>query len=308
MDLIKILKEKDPKRAFVFGMGGGGDIVSTIPVANFLKLFDFEVIHGGVLWDRLIIDPKPGPRAIEELENMEKLNEVLAFVNENTRTNYGVKPNLARSAKYLGKVVALDITKGVKKLGRGLEEFILENRIGLVIGVDAGGDAIAIGYESGVRSPLADALSVAVLNEIGGIVAVSGIGGDGELKFEELMLNISGLFRNGGFLGCSSITAEDCTEMLKLCEEVLTEASKIPIMAYNGELGLKKIRKGRTVLITPLSALIFYFKADEVFEINETARLIRDAKNLEEANRILNKNGITTELDYERSVSNIEIT
>lgn len=308
MDLIKILKEKDPKRAFVFGMGGGGDIVSTIPVANFLKLFEFEVIHGGVLWDRLIIDPKPGPRAIEELENMEKLNEVLAFVNENTRTNYGVKPNLARSAKYLGKVVALDITKGVKKLGRGLEEFILENRIGLVIGVDAGGDAIAIGYESGVRSPLADALSVAVLNEIGGIVAVSGIGGDGELKFEELMLNISGLFRNGGFLGCSSITAEDCTEMLKLCEEVLTEASKIPIMAYNGELGLKKIRKGRTVLITPLSALIFYFKADEVFEINETARLIRDAKNLEEANRILNKNGITTELDYERSVSNIEIT
>ncbi|MEM2086146.1 MAG: DUF1152 domain-containing protein [Archaeoglobaceae archaeon] len=308
MELIRMLKECKHKKAFVFGMGGGGDIVSTIPVANFLKLFEFEVIHGGVLWDRLIIDPKPGPRAIEELENMEKFNEVLAFVNENTRTNYGVKPNLARSAKYLGKVVALDITKGVKKLGRGLEEFILENRIGLVIGVDAGGDAIAIGYESGVRSPLADALSVAVLNEIGGIVAVSGIGGDGELKFEELMLNISGLFRNGGFLGCSSITAEDCTEMLKLCEEVLTEASKIPIMAYNGELGLKKIRKGRTVLITPLSALIFYFKADEVFEINETARLIRDAKNLEEANRILNKNGITTELDYERSVSNIEIT
>ncbi|MCS7129794.1 MAG: DUF1152 domain-containing protein [Archaeoglobaceae archaeon] len=308
MDIIKILKEKKPKRALVFGMGGGGDIVSTIPVANFLKLFDFDVIHGGVLWDRLVIDPKPGPRAIEELENVEKINDVLAFLNEKTRTNYGVKPNLARSAKYLGKVVALDITKGVRKLKKGLDDFASENKISLLIGVDAGGDAIAVGYESGVRSPLADALSLAVLSELNGIVAIVGIGGDGELKLEELTLNIAELFKNDGFLGCSSITTEDCREMLMLCEEVVTEASKIPIIAKKGEVGLRKIRRGRTVLITPFSALIFYFKAKKVFEINETAKLIVEAENLEKANRILNKNGIITELDYERSVSNVEIT
>lgn len=303
-----MLKECEQKRAFVFGMGGGGDIVSTIPVANFLKLFDFDVIHGGVLWDRLIVDPKPGPRALEELENAEKFNEVIALVKETTMTNYGVKPNLARSAKQLGEVFAIDITKGVKKLARGFEEFINERKIGITIGVDAGGDALAVGYESGVRSPLADAVSVAVLNEINGLVSVAGIGSDGELKFEELMLNISEIYKSGGFIGCSSVTAEDSREMLRLCEDVVTEASRIPIMAHRGELGLKKIRKGRTVLITPISALIFYFKAKNVFELNETARLIKECESIEEANKLLNKNGITTELDYERLVSNVKIT
>ncbi|MEM4617076.1 MAG: DUF1152 domain-containing protein, partial [Archaeoglobaceae archaeon] len=234
-------------------------------------------------------------------------NEVIALVKENTTTNYGVKPNLARSVKQLGEVFALDITKGVKKLTFGLEEFIKEKKIGITIGVDAGGDALAVGYESGVRSPLADAVSVAVLNELNGLVAVVGLGSDGELKFEELMLNIAEIYKNGGFLGCSAITAEDCTQMLTLCKEVVTEASKIPIMAFRGDFGLKKIRKGRTVLVTPISALIFYFKAQNVFEINETAKLIKDCGDLEDANRILNKNGIITELDYERSVSDFEI-
>jgi len=307
MELIEILRDCNRKRAFVFGVGGGGDIVSTVPVANFLKLFEFEVIHGGVLWDRLIVDPKPGPRALEELENIEKFNEVVAFVRENTRTNYGAVPNLARSARHFGEVVALDITKGARKLAKGLEEFMDESGIGIVIGVDAGGDAIAVGYESGLRSPLADAVSVAALSEVDGIVSVTGFGGDGELKLEELMFNIAEIFKRGGFLGCSSLSYGDSREMTGICDLVVTEASRIPIMAYSGELGVKRIRKGRTVLITPISALIFYFRARAVFEINEVARLVKDCEDLEEANRVLNKNGITTELDYERSVSDFKV-
>jgi len=307
MEILRMLKDCKRKRAFVFGMGGGGDIVSTIPVANFLKLFEFEVLHGGVLWDRLVVDPKPGPRALEEIENAEKFNEVIAVLREDSRTNYGVKPNLARSAKYFGEVYALDITKGTKKLAKGLREFVEEKKIGITIGVDAGGDAIAIGYESGVRSPLADAISVAVLSELEGIVSIAGIGSDGELKFEELMMNIAELFKGGGFLGCSAISAVDCEEMLKLCNHVVTEASRVPLMAYSGEFGIKKIRKGRTVLITPISALVFYFRAKNVLEINEAAKLLRESESIEEANRILNKNGIMTELDYERSVSDFKV-
>lgn len=308
MEIIRILKNCKHKKAFVFGMGGGGDIVSTVPVANFFKLFDFQVLYGGVMWDRLVIDPKPGPRAIEELENVEKFNDVIAFLNENSKTNYGIKPNLARSAKKLGRVVALDITKGAKRLSEGLKEFLEDEKIGIAVGVDAGGDAISVGYESGVRSPLADAISVAVLSEIDGIVSVSGIGGDGELKFEEIMMNIAEILRKNGFLGCSSVSAEDCKEMLKICEDVVTEASKIPIMAKSGKFGIEKIRRGRNVLVTPISALIFYFKAKAVFEINETAKFIKDSKNIEEANKILNKKGIITELDYERLVSDVKIT
>lgn len=303
MELIKLLKSCEKRKAFVFGIGGGGDIVSTIPVANFLRFFDFKVIHGGVMWDRLILDPKPGPRSVEELLNAEKIADTIAIVNERTRTVDGIKPNLARSAKYLGKVVGLDITKGVRRLERDLENFAETEEIGLLIGVDAGGDAISVGYESGVRSPLADAICVALLSELDGLVAVTGFGSDGELKLEELMLNVSEIMRIGGFLGCSSLSDDDCREMERVCEEVVTEASKIPFLSYRGEFGLKKIRKGRTVLITPISSIVFYFKAKAVMEINEAAKLVLDAEDIETANRILNKNGIITEFDYEKAVS-----
>ncbi|MEM0350683.1 MAG: DUF1152 domain-containing protein [Archaeoglobaceae archaeon] len=303
MELLEILKKCKNKRALVFGMGGGGDVLSTIPVANFLKYFDFEVIHGGVIWDRLVVDPKPGPRSLEELLNIERISETLAFIKEDTRTSYNVRPNLSRAAKSLGKVLGLDITKGVKELSDDLRDFKEAWKIDLIIGVDAGGDAIAVGYESGVKSPLADAISVAVLGVLDEIVAVSGLGSDGELKFEEILLNISELYKNKGFLGCTSLSERDYLQMQLMSNEVVTEASKVPILAYCGEFGLKKIRKGRTVLITPLSALIFYFKAKNVMELNECAKLVLNAKDLEEANKILNKNGIMTELDYERLVS-----
>jgi len=300
MELLRILKNCEKKKALVFGIGGGGDIVSTIPVSNLLRLFDFEVIRGGVIWDRLVVDPEPGPRSIEELLNIEKIAETLALIKEETRTHQGVKPNLARAAKFFGKVLGLDITKGVKQLREDLEDFAEMEGIELIVGIDAGGDAISVGYESGVRSPLADAISVAVLGLLDGIVAVSGFGSDGELKVEELLLNMSELYKNKGFLGCTSLSQNDFEEMLKICEEVVTEASRIPLLAYQGDFGIKKIRKGRTVLITPLSALIFYFRAKNVLELNECARLVLNSKSIEEANEILNRNGIMTELDYER--------
>lgn len=303
MELVRILKDCKRKKALVFGMGGGGDIVSAIPVANFLRFFDFEILYGGVLWDRLVIDPKPGPRSVEELLAVEKICDTIAFVTEETRTSDGVRPNLARAAKHLGKVVGLDITKGVRKLREDLLSFSENQSLGLLIGVDAGGDSISVGYESGVRSPLADAISVAVLSELEGIVAVTGFGSDGELKFEELLLNISELYKLGVFLGCTALSESDCRLISEVCKEVVTEASKIPVMAYRGDFGLKKIRKGRTVLITPLSALVFYFKARGVFEINECAKLVKEARSIAEANMILNKNGIITEFDYERVVS-----
>jgi len=301
MEILKVLKGCE--KALIFGIGGGGDIVSTIPVANFFRHFGIEVIHGSIAWDRIILDPKPGPRSLDELENAEIINEVIAMAFPNTRTKYGVVPNVARAARHFGRVVALDITKGAKKLARGIRKFAAEEGISLVVGVDAGGDAISVGFESGVKSPLADATCVAALKNVGGIVAVFGFGSDGELKFEELMLNISEIIKLGGFLGCSAMARDDYEEMKEITRDVVTEASSIPLMAYEGEFGVKKIRKSRTVVITPLCTLTFYFTAESVFEINQAAKIIENAESVEEANRLLNRAGILTELDYERAVS-----
>ncbi len=303
MEIIRILKNCEQRKALVFGIGGGGDIVATIPTANFLRCFGFDVLHGSIVWDRLVVDPKPGPRSIEELENVEVFNDVIAIANENTRTYYGAIPTVARASKFFGRVIALDITKGAKKLSKGLKEFAEENEISLIVGIDSGGDAIAIGYESGVESPLADAMSIAALSDLNAIIGVFGFGSDGELKVEELLLNMSELLKRKCFLGCASMSEKDYNEMVEITKFVVTEASKIPIIAYEGEFGIKKIRESRTVIVSPLSTLTFYFTSKGVFEINKAAKIVKDAGNIEEANSLLNKSGILTELDYERAVA-----
>ncbi len=307
MQILDVLKGCEGK-ALVFGIGGGGDIVSTIPVANFLSYFGLNSIHGSVVWDRIVVDPNPGPRKIEELENAEVVNDVVAIANERTRA-MGVELTVSRAAKHFGKVIALDINKGARKLAEGIRDFCDKEGISVVVGVDAGGDAIAVGYESGIKSPLSDSMCVAALKHLADVwdgkvmIAVTGFGSDGELKFEELLLNISILMRKREFLGCSAIGERDYEEMKKLTSYVVTEASKIPLMAFDGEIGLKKIRKSRTVLVTPLSALVFYFTASGVFELNEIAQEIIDAASIEEANARLKKFGVFTELDFERAVS-----
>ena len=308
MEILKIIKQCKNKKALLFGIGGGGDIVGCVSTANLLKEFDFKVFYGSIVWDRIVVDPKPGPRAIEELENVEVINSTVAFANKDTKTYYGVKPTVARAANVFGSVVALDITKGPKKLVDGILKFTKQYEIDLIIGMDSGGDSLCIGFESGVRSPLADSTCVATLSMLKSkikrsIIGVFGFGSDGELKVEELLQNMSLLMKNGGFYGCISLGQEDYKLMLELTKHVVTEASMLPLKAYEGRLGLEKMRDGRTVLVTPISTLTFYFDSDEVFKLNRLAREVIDAENIEKANEKLNKLGIFTELDYERLVS-----
>lgn len=304
MELIRVIKQGKVKRALLFGMGGGGDIVGTVPTASFLKEFGLEVYHGSIVWDRIVVDPKPGPRAIEELENVEVINSTVAIANKNTRTNYGVKPTVARAAKVFGDVVALDITKGVNKLVDGIVDFAEKYEVDLIVGMDSGGDALCMGFESGIKSPLADSISVATLSKLeNSIVGVFGFGSDGELRIEELLHNISILMKNKGFFGCVAFGEEEYNQMIKLTKEVVTEASMLPLKAYEGRLGLEKMRDGRTVIISPLSILTFYFDSKKVLELNSLAKEVVNADDIDKANEKLNKLGIFTELDYERAVS-----
>ncbi len=303
MDIIKLIKKKksnDLGKALVFGMGGGGDIVATIPTAFFLKEFGYHIYFGSIIWDRYVVDPEPGPRAIEELESCRVINDTVAIANPKTRTKYGVELTISRAAKSLGDVIALDITKGPSKLAKGIRDFMEKEEISLVIGVDSGGDVISMGFESGVKSPLADAVSLASLSLIeDSVVGVFGFGSDGELRIEEILYNMSLLMKDSGFLGCASMGKSDFEKMEELTGIVTTEASKIPIEAFKGEFKLTRIRDGRTVLISPLSVLTFYFDPRKVIQVNKLAKSVVGVNSVEEAKRILNDMGIFTEMDFE---------
>ena len=52
----------------IIGIGGGADIVGTIPMKSYLEEHGIECYLGGLPWERYSIDPYPGPRRFSEIQ------------------------------------------------------------------------------------------------------------------------------------------------------------------------------------------------------------------------------------------------
>jgi len=302
--LEKILKES--KKAILLGIGGGGDIVGTIPTANLLDIFGVEHIMGGISWERSVIDPVPGPRKFEETINARKLNDTVWFTNPHTTTSTGVRFAESIVAEFYGnETLLIDINPGPNNVIDGLINAIEMLGADLLIGIDVGGDAIAFGDEPGIMSPLADAIMTAALAKIEQrfptIMGVFGFGSDGELTKDELERSIIKIAKEGGLLGSWGITQDTLKELEKLIEVVPTEASRLPVQAAKGILETSTIRGGRrTVSPSINSTLTFYLSPKVVYEkVSEPSRKVSACQNLLEANELLHDLGLKTELDYE---------
>ncbi len=297
---------KDVDRVLLIGMGGGGDIVSTLAVGDFFKLFDVECIYGGVVWERVTRDKKPGPMSIEEIDNCKVINDCLAWINP--KSNYkGLKLIVAQVAEFLGcNVVGVDITKGESNLTRCLKEFVKIEEIDLIVGVDAGGDSLARGYERGLHSPLADAIMLSSLNKLNSILAVVGFGSDGELTRDELELYLSDIAKRNGILGASLITRDFADKVANFVNEVYTTASRIPIIASQGFNGRVKVWDKAIIEVSILNALIFYIDLKVAYELS-FAKVVEGTKSIDEANNKLHEVGIKTEYDHEVEVFKREI-
>lgn len=300
---------KKSKKAILIGIGGGGDVVGTIPTAGLLRMFDIEYILGGLPWERFVYDPVPGPRSFDEIKNARPLNDTVWFANKDTVTTTGVRFAESEMAEIYGNEVLLfDITRGVAGVIDGLLKAMKGLGADLVIGIDVGGDCIAFGHEEGLASPLADAIMTAALREIqiqkefNAILGVFGYGSDGELTPQELEKSLSVISGEGGFLGAWGITPSILRELERVTSKVHTEASRIPVECAKGARGEGAIRgETRKVYLSTASTLTFYLSPQVVYEkVSEPARLVSTSKSIEEANEALHSIGLFTELDLER--------
>ena len=244
MRIIEILKAT--RNALLIGMGGGGDAVSTLYVMEFFSHFGIRCILGGVIWERLRRDPKPGPRSIEEVTGAERINECLAWLDGSERIGQ-VTPITSRIAEITGKALGVDITKGVGKLRESLREFARQEKIDMIVGVDAGGDVLAKGNEGNLINLLADAIMLAAIGDLGSpdstdspgslnlLVAVVGLGSDGELSRPEIESRLSEL--NSAVVGVSVINYHVAQKLKDFVYSVETEASRIPLAAALGYYG-----------------------------------------------------------------------
>ena len=298
------------KRALVIGIGGGGDVVGTLPTARLLENFGAETIIGGVAWERVVFDPKPGPRTLEEVEGVRSIHETVWWAGPEARTRSGVRFSEARVAQMTGEdTILVTIHHGPMALAKGIIETARALSIDRVVGVDVGGDAIATGEEKGLRSPLCDAVVVAALaeveREIPTLLGILGYGSDAELSPEEIDRNLSELATAGGLLGAWGITPEVADRMEALAKKVGTEASALPVECFRGEQGLRAIRQGTCfVRLSPVCSVTFYLDPRVVVgRKSSLAHVVRKTKSLEEANDALHAMGLRTELDLEREMA-----
>ena len=289
----------------VLGIGGGGDVVGALAAAHLCRRLGVPPRLGGVTWERLPIDPRPGPRSADEITGATELAPGVLQASPETRTLDGAVFAESHMARVLGEPTLLvDVGLGPEGVAAGLAEVVPAG--GLLVFVDVGGDVLGEGTEPGLASPLCDAvmLAAAALLQRRGrrvLAAVFGPCCDGELTPEELLAQVARLAAAGGVIGVDPITPDMAEELERAVREVPTEASAQAVRCARGEIGTGTIRAGRrTVPLSPLGATTIYFDPGRAVNgVARLARLVLDAGDLAHAQELLAAEGVRTELDYE---------
>src|SRR3954452_5750564 len=297
------------KRPLIIGIGGGGDVVGALAVAEHCRLFHgANPIVGGVTWERTPIDPEPGPRRSDEIVNaLEVAPGILAATGDTVIKGSGIPFGESRLAELLGvQTVLVDPHIGPRGIADGLEAATQSMGVDLIVFLDVGGDALAHGDEAGLGSPLCDAVLLAAADllaerEVPVLGALFGTGCDGELTPTEVLERLAEVGVAGGLAGAVGLTPEVVQLLEQAVEQVPTEAGAQAVRAFRGVSGEVPIREARrTVQLSPLAAVTFFFLIPAA--VRSAARLalaVRDAGDLDEANAILRSLGVRTELDWE---------
>ncbi len=297
------------KKALVLGVGGGGDIVGTIPTARFLELFGISCVLGGLSWERFVYDPQPGTRSLEEVTHVQPLAPTVWLANADTTTTTGLR--FAESdvaALYNTETVLIDLSQGVPGVVAGLRSAMQALEADLLIGIDVGGDSLAAGHEPGLRSPVADAMMLAALNQLCDEYAclwgVFGYGSDAELTPQEIDGALSTAAQYGGLLGAWGMTPTVTTKLQNVITQVRTEASAIAVDCARGASGTKTIRDGtRTVPLSPIYPITFYLSPRVLFEqVAALARAVNTAPSLSAASTIIENLGVHSEYAFEQTM------
>jgi hypothetical protein len=293
----------------VLGIGGGGDAVGCLAAARELEARGLDWIVGGVAWERFPVDPHPGPRPLREVRGALRLGEGAALVEPEAgaTTPEGAHFCESRLAGFLGApTVLIDVSGGPAGAAAGISGAASRLECDLVLLIDIGGDAIAVGDEPGLASPLCDAVMIAAAAETCGpelpcLLGVLGAGCDGELHPDEVLHRVAALAGAGAWIATTGVTPEAASEIEAAARQAVTEASLLVARCARGTVGEVEIRGGRrTVEAGPVGALCFLFDLKAALAELPLARAVAGTDSIDTAHDALTALGVGTELAYER--------
>ncbi len=204
---------------------------------------------------------------------------------------------LPRLAAELPHVLALiDPHHGAEGITRQLEELTEHLAPESTDLLDVGGDILARGDEPTLRSPLADALTLAACCHVNAPIRllVAGPGLDGEVPAEDL--------RDRMGPTVLTLTAEHVEPVSSVLEWHPSEATAMLAATARGVRGLCEVRDaGLPVPLTDEGPTVHEADLDNALNRNELARAILATETLEEAEQHSREICGYSEIDYERN-------
>ena len=279
--------------------GGGGDAIA----AWALHWARFPRVHPVIAtfaWDRLMIDPVPGPRSVDDFNGLAPIDDVNVAFTPESLPKPPAGSALPRLASELhATFVLLDPRRGATGLRNQLRSLVRTTNTARIEVIDVGGDALAAGHEACLSSPLADALALAGTSDqdIPVEVRVIGAGLDGELPTSTILDYIDSM----GGVHVQRLSTNDASKVMPVLDWHPSEATALTCAAALGLRGTVEIREhGHLVELTDTSPDVFAIDHGRVLAHSATARALRSSQTLDEAEQAIRSVCGRSELDHER--------
>lgn len=283
--------------------GGGGDAIAAAILHGALETHGARPAILTYSWDRLLIDPLPGPRDPTSFSGLERVGEHNYRVTHSTTVRAPAGSTLPRLAAELdADLYLLDPRHGAHGLTRQLAELTDALEFDRVTIVDVGGDILAHGDEPTLRSPLADSLVLAATGSLEHVAAlVTGPGIDGELP-ESL---VHERYDQLGAQLVHRLSAADVEAFRPLFDWHPSEATGLLCAAASGIRGTAEIRdQALPVMLSDHTPEVHALPAHRIIDINRLAQQLTHTSSLEAAEDVLRAAGRASEVDYERRKAN----
>ncbi|WP_419667147.1 DUF1152 domain-containing protein [Streptomyces sp. 2-1] len=281
----------------IVAAGGGGDAVAAAMLHTALYGDEGQAVILTYAWDRLLIDPVPGPRGPDNFTGLEQLTPSVWTVPADARPIAPAGSTLPRLVAELPHTFALiDPHHGAEGITRQLEELIGHLSPESIDLLDVGGDILARGDEPTLKSPLADALTLAACCQVNAPVRllVAGPGLDGELPLDDLR----------GMLGAlvHTFTPKDVEPVGSVLEWHPSEATGMLAATARGVRGTCEVRDaGLPVALTDEGPTVHEVDLDNAVTRNQLARAIMATEALDEVEAHSREICGYSEIDYERN-------
>ncbi|MER7950411.1 DUF1152 domain-containing protein [Streptomyces sp. NPDC096079] len=269
-------------KRLLIAAGGGGDAITAAMVHAALHGARTPALVLTYAWERLAVDPVPGPRGTADFIALDRPAPHLALVTSRSAPRAPAGSLLPRLAGSLRPALGLlDPYGGVAGLARQIEaaaRWCDADRVDLV---DVGGDIVARGDEPTLRSPLGDALALAACAAAGlpTTVYVAGPSLDNEVPRAVLAPRLG----EPAF----ALAPEDTDDVLPVFDWHPSEAGAMLVAAARGVRGVCGTRDAPApVLLDDSSHQVHRLTGDEALRLSPLARALADCPGLEAAETV----------------------